>query len=246
MPDINKAVIVTGGSRGIGRRIVARLLEEAWVVFNPDREPPNDLPSDPFADTWIEADLSDVAALDGALRRILREGPVVGLVNNAAIARAANLEQTTQADFDLTGAVNVRAPMLCAQALVPGMRDQGFGRIVNISSRAHLGKTLRTAYAASKGAIISMTRVWALEYAADGITCNAVAPGPVRTELFEQVNPPDHPRTAAILDSIPVGRLGEPDDIANAVAFFMDEKASYITGQVLYVCGGVTLTRGGS
>ena len=171
---------------------------------------------------------------------------MVGLVNNAAVGWMQGLEKTTQANFDLTGAVNVRAPMLCAKALVPSMRDQEFGRIVNISSRAHLGKTLRTAYAASKGAIISMTKVWALEYAGFGITCNAVAPGPIRTELFEQANPPDDPRTLAILESIPVGRIGEPDDVANAVAFFMDNKASYITGQVLYACGGLTLARGGN
>ena len=136
--------------------------------------------------------------------------------------------------------------MLCAQAVVPGMREQGFGCIVNISSRAHLGKTLRTAYAASKGGLVSMTRVWALEYADCGITVNAVAPGPIRTELFEQVNPADHPRTRAIIESMPVKRLGEPEDVANAVRFFMDEASGFVTGQVLYVCGGVTLSRGGN
>ena len=76
------------------------------------------------------------------------------------------------------------------------------------------------------------------------MTCNAIAPGPIRTELFEQVNPVDSPRTQAIVEAIPVGRMGEPDDIANAVSFFMHRETSYVTGQVLYVCGGITLCRG--
>ena len=184
--------------------------------------------------------------LERALQRVLSEGPVVGLVNNAGIAHMADLLASSVEEFNHSAAVNARAPMLCAKMLVSGMRAQGFGRIVNIVSRAHLGKTLRTTYAASKGALVSMTKVWALEFAGDGITCNAIAPGPIRTELFDQVNPGDHPRTKAIIESIPVGRMGEPEDIANAVAFFMDRQTSYITGQVLYVCGGITLARGGN
>jgi NAD(P)-dependent dehydrogenase (short-subunit alcohol dehydrogenase family) len=91
-----------------------------------------------------------------------------------------------------------------------------------------------------------MTRVWALELAGNGISVNAIAPGPVRTELFERANPPDDPRTRQIVDAIPVGRLGEPEDVANGVGFFFDERSGFVTGQVLYVCGGVTLARGGS
>ena len=114
-------------------------------------------------------------------------------------------------------------------------------RIVNISSRAALGKELRTAYSASKAALIAMTRTWALELAGFGITVNAVAPGPIRTSLFDEANPPDSPRTKAIVDNIPVGFMGEPDDVADAVAFFASDRARFVTGQVLYVCGGVSV-----
>ena len=239
---MNRTAIVTGASRGIGRTVAEVLIAAGWDVVNLDQ-------SEPAEDSrarWRQVDLQDIDALQSALDDVVESGPVSGLVNNAAIVQAASLEDTTPADLERVTNINIRAPVLCAQAVVPGMREQGFGRIVNTSSRAHLGKTLRTAYAASKGGLVSMTRVWALEYADCGITVNAVAPGPIRTELFEQVNPADHPRTRAIIESMPVKRLGEPEDVANAVRFFMDEASGFVTGQVLYVCGGVTLSRGGN
>jgi 3-oxoacyl-[acyl-carrier protein] reductase len=237
-----KRAIVTGASQGIGQAIASRLTADGWDVLNLDFSPqPVEAKS-----KWIEVDLTDVAALERTLEEITSEGPVTGLVNNAGIGFGTLLEDSTDEDFDKTVAVNMRAPMICARGIVKGMRAQGFGRIVNISSRAQLGKTHRTAYSATKGGILSMGRVWALEMAGDGITVNAVGPGPIRTELFERTNPPDMPRTKEIIDSIPVGRIGEPEDIANGVAFFMDEKAGYVTGQTLYVCGGITLSRGGS
>ena len=236
-----KRAIVTGASRGIGKTIAATLNGAGWDIINLDRSPPDDTNI-----RYIEVDLTNADALGETLDELISEGPVTGLVNNAGIAIAATLEETTPEDFDTTVAINMKAPMMLAKALVPGMKSQGFGRIVNISSRAHLGKTHRTAYAATKGGILSMGRVWALEYARDGITVNTIAPGPIRTELFDLANPPDMPRTAEIIDTIPVGRIGLPDDIANAARFFMDENSSYVTGQTLYVCGGITLARGGS
>lgn len=239
-----RTAIVTGASHGIGRAIAARLLADGWGVVNMDLAPPA---SDPdLGDRWVETDLGDADATLAALETVLGEGPVTGLVNNAAIGRMSALEETSVAEFDESVAVNMRAPMLCAQAVLPAMKAEGFGRIVNIASRAHLGKTLRTSYAGTKGGIVSMTRVWALELAGNGISVNAIAPGPVRTELFERANPPDDPRTRQIVDAIPVGRLGEPEDVANGVGFFFDERSGFVTGQVLYVCGGVTLARGGS
>ena len=130
---------------------------------------------------------------------------------------------------------------MCAQALVPGMREAGFGRIVNIASRAALGKELRTAYSATKAGLQGMTRTWALEEGKQGITVNAVAPGPIATELFMNANPADSERTKAIVNSIPVGRMGTPDDVAHAAAFLLSTDAGFITGQTLYVCGGMTV-----
>ena len=239
-----QTALVTGASRGIGRAIAARLLADGWAVINLDNAPPEIEPD--LGDRWIEVDLQSVEATKNALRDVLLDGPVSALVNNAAIGRMSAIDDTSVKDFDASVAVNMRAPMLCAQAVIPGMKAGGFGRIVNIASRAHLGKALRTSYAATKGAMVSMTKVWALELAPHGISVNAIAPGPIRTELFERANPPDNPRTRQIIDAIPVGRLGEPEDVANTVSFFLDKRAGFVTGQVLYVCGGVTLARGGS
>jgi len=110
-----------------------------------------------------------------------------------------------------------------------------------MASRAALGKELRTAYAASKAALVGMTRVWALELGAHGITANAVGPGPIRTELFDRANPPGSPRTQQIIDSVPVKRVGTAGDVAHAVAYLLDERSGFVTGQTLYVCGGMTV-----
>lgn len=239
-----KTALITGASRGIGRAMAARFISDGWDVVNLDLTPPETRPE--LGDRWLKVDLGDVEQTNEVLREIVSTGPVSALVNNAAIGRMSAIDDTTVEDFDTSVAINMRAPMLCAQAVIPGMKALGFGRIVNIASRAHLGKTLRTSYAATKGAMVSMTRVWALELAPHGISVNAIAPGPIRTELFERANPADNPRTRQIVDGIPVGRLGEPEDVANAAAFFLDERSGFVTGQVLYVCGGITLARGGS
>ena len=240
---MSNIAVVTGASHGIGEAIAERLTEDGWQVFNLDISPPGNSKN---PSTWIETDLTSPAAIATAFEIVTAAGPVLGLVNNAGLGIMTELEETTVEDFDLTVDVNMKAPMLCAQAALSAMKQAEFGRIVNISSRAMLGKTHRTAYAGTKGAIASMTRVWALELAQYGITVNGIAPGPIATELFTRANPPDMPRTQEIIGTIPVGRLGTPADIAHGVACFMDERASFINGQILLVCGGISLARGGS
>jgi NAD(P)-dependent dehydrogenase (short-subunit alcohol dehydrogenase family) len=157
------------------------------------------------------------------------------------IVKPALVENTSIEDFSEVMMLNARTSMLCVQACLPAMKMANFGRIVSITSRAILGKELRTAYAASKGAMQAMTRTWALELASDGITVNDIAPGPINTDAFRKNNPPEASRTKDLINRIPVKRLGEPDDIAHAVSFFLDTKSGFITGQTLFVCGGITV-----
>ena len=234
MPD---HALVTGGSRGIGAAIARRLRADGLRVIVVDRIPPehDDL------DEMIALDLADVDAVRAALAPLAERLPLTRLVNNAGIVRPASLEDTAPADLDAVAAVNLRAPVVCLQALLPAMKREGRGRVVNVSSRVALGKELRTAYAATKAGLHGMTKTWALELGRHGVTVNAVGPGPIRTALFEAANPPDDPRTRAIVEGVPVGRLGTPEDVAEAVAFFASDAAGFVTGQVLYVCGGITI-----
>lgn len=162
-------------------------------------------------------------------------------MNNVGVVTPASIEDQTFAELDRVVSVNLRCALQCLQALLPGMKAAGFGRVVNISSRAATGKQLRTAYAATKAGLIGMTRTWALELGGEGITVNAVGPGPIQTALFDRANPPDSPRTNAIRDSIPVRRMGTPEDVAHAVSYLLDARTGFVTGQVLYVCGGMTI-----
>lgn len=235
--------LVTGASRGIGRAIASRLTADGYSVVTLDQAPPDQiLPGEAF----IPVDLADEAATAKALAIATATGPITRLVNNVGTVRPASLDEATSADLAAVVSLNLRCTLQCAQALLPAMRTARFGRIVSISSRAALGKELRTVYAATKAGIEGMTKTWALELGADGITVNAVGPGPIGTELFHRVNPADSPRTRAIIDAIPVQRLGTPEDVAHAVASLLDERAGFITGQVLYVCGGMTVGNAGA
>ncbi|MDQ2183580.1 SDR family oxidoreductase [Alcaligenaceae bacterium A4P071] len=238
---MDKHVLVTGGSQGIGRAVVLRLLSDGYRVVNFDLVPPaHTAPGEDFN----EVDLVDGAALDAALSALLTKHPVVRLVNNAGIVRPAPIERATADDLAAVSALNLLAPLRLLQGLLPAMRDAGFGRVVNISSRAALGKLERSVYAATKAGLHGMTRTWALELGAYGVTVNAVGPGPIATDLFERVNPPRHPNTEKIRNAIPVKRMGTAEDVAHAVASLIDDRAGFITGQVLYVCGGMTVGLG--
>jgi 3-oxoacyl-[acyl-carrier protein] reductase len=227
-------VLVTGGASGIGRATAEACRRAGYEVVVIDRE-----------GDGIRADLGDPDATAAALAEALKGGPITRLVNNVGMVRAAAIEDQTLADLDAVVSLNLRCALQCAQALLPGMKAAKFGRIVNIASRAALGKEQRSAYAATKAGLIGMTKVWALELGAHGITVNAIGPGPIRTALFDQANPPGAPRTQAIIDAVPVKRMGTPEDVAHAVAFMLDAKSGFVTGQVLYVCGGMTVGAAG-
>ncbi|MEO0729449.1 MAG: SDR family oxidoreductase, partial [Pseudomonadota bacterium] len=229
MSSGKRAFVVTGASNGIGRATAKRLDADGYSVINIDLNPPADATNDdPIA--YVACDLADQDATRAALAAIVRAYTVVGLVNNAGFAQTATLEDTTPDLMEQTWRVNVLAPMICAQALLPTMKAEGFGRIVNICSRAALGRELRTAYAGTKGNLLTMTKTWALELGQQGITVNAIGPGPIATELYNRMNPPDSPRTKAIAAANPVGRIGTPDDIANAVAFYADPRSGFVNG----------------
>ncbi len=223
-------VLITGGASGIGAATAARCSEQGWEPVVIDR-----------IGDGILADLSDVEATAGALHEALAGGPITRLVNNVGVVCPASAEEQSFAELELAWALNIRCAMQCMQAVLPGMRAARFGRIVNMSSRAALGKALRTAYSATKAGLIGMTKTWALEFGAEGITVNAIGPGPIKTELFEKANPAFSPKTKAIIDAIPVRRIGTPEDVAHAVAYFLDARSGFVTGQTHYVCGGMTL-----
>lgn len=239
--DTPRVALVTGASRGIGRAVATRLLADGFEVINADVAAPDEpRPGEHFE----PVDLSDDAASRAALARITERWQVTTLVNNAGVVRPGSIREATLDDLQAVVALNLAAAMRCVQAVLPAMEKARYGRIVSISSRAALGKELRTVYSMTKAGLHGMTRTLALELGRSGITVNAVGPGPIATELFTRANPPDAPATRRILESIPVGRMGTPDDVAHAVAMLVDPRAGFITGQVLYVCGGMTVGLG--
>lgn len=225
-----RRVLITGGSSGIGAAIAARCERDGYepVIIDLKGEA-------------IHADLSDETETAAALEEALAGGPITSVVNNVGWPFPASVEDQTLAEMTQSWALHVRTSMQCVQALLPGMKEAGFGRIVSLSSRAALGKELRSAYSAAKAGLIGLTRVWALELGQHGITANAIAPGPVATDLFVKANPADSPRTKAIIEGVPVRRIGTPADIAHVASFLLDEDSGFITGQTIYACGGLSI-----
>lgn len=230
--------MVTGGARNIGLAISQRLARDGFRVIVLDIDEPEDPALRLDA---IRVDLSDRTAAAIAFDEVASSYAVKVLVNNVGIVRPALFDDIDPDDFDRVLNLNTRTALIAAQALVPVMRGLGGGRIVMNTSRVTLGKAARSVYSASKGALQSMARTWALELARDQITVNCVAPGPIATTAFWQNNPTEAVLTRDLIAAIPLQRMGSPGDVANAVSFFCAPEAGFVTGQTLFVCGGVTV-----
>lgn len=234
-----EAAVVTGASSGIGEAVAMKLLERGLTVITLQRSAPKIEHRNLH---FRRVDLTDLEATKSIARQVAAEFPVRYLVNNAGANRPALLEEATVDDFQYVTAVTLGAAMVLMQAFVPGMRAAKFGRVVSISSRAILGKTFRTVYSSAKAGLIGMTRTVAIEVGGDGITVNAVVPGPVATELFNHGHPEGSAKRQNVIDGVLVKRVGTPEDIARAVLFFLDRDSGFITGQALFVCGGTSVT----
>jgi len=241
-----RVVVVTGGSMGIGRAVSLKFAEEkARIVimhYDPDDSASNET-LNVLAQQGVEAeshrvDVSnhgDVAALFKDI--IGRLGKVDVLINNAGIARDTFLMRMSEAAWDAVIDVNLKSVFNCTQAVIRSMIKQRRGRIVNISSVVgQIGNPGQANYAASKAGIMGLTKSVAREVAIRGITVNAVAPGYIRTEMTESL--PEKVRDA-FMEQIPLRRIGETGDVAEAVYWLCSEAASYITGQIIHVNGGL-------
>lgn len=232
-----KRVLVTGASKGIGRAICQRLVDDGYSVVGVARTRPADLPTNIEFHT---VDLANSQAVDAFLSDAAKT-PFYGLVNNVGMVPIANLEDVRIEDLYRAVQLNVEVAIRFTQSLAPAMKAAKQGRVINIASRAALGKPGRTVYSMTKAGLIGMTRTWALELAPFGVTVNAVAPGPIATEFFAGVNDPSDARTQTLLAGIPVGRLGKPEEVAHSIAYFLDERCGFVTGQTHLVCGGVSI-----
>ncbi len=233
-----KVAAVTGGSAGIGKAICQDLLERGYEVVSLARRP-SDIDHPKMHS--IEVDLMDRATTAEAARELVRRFDVTTVIHNAGVIRSALLADVKLDDLDALVNLHLACAIQLVQAALPVMRAQRFGRVVLLSSRAALGLATRTSYSATKAGMLGMARTWALELAADGITVNVVAPGPIRTDMFYDVVEQGSERERALAASVPVKRLGESADVARAVSFFADPGNGFVTGQVLYVCGGTSV-----
>lgn len=240
----SKVAVVTGSGRGIGAATARAFAEEGAHVMVTDIDPATmaatvaALTADGFSARGMVADVTKSEDVERLMAETVKHfGTVHVLVNNAGFPKDAYLTKMPESDWDLVTGVILKGSYLCCKAAVPHMMAQKWGRIINISSRAHLGNPGQSNYSAAKAGLIGLTRALSYEEGKFNVTVNAVAPGFVDTELMRSLANYDMIREKW-LKATPMPRLGVPRDIADAVLFLASERAGFITGEVLHVTGG--------
>ena len=234
----SRVAVVTGGSTGIGAAICERMLGSGFHVVSMAWRPA----ADHANLTSVEVDLLDPVATAAAAEDIARRFEVSHFIHNAGTVRANLIEQTSTADLAALSQLHLGVALTMTQAILPSMKARRHGRIILISSRAAMGLATRTVYSATKSGMVGLARTWALELGAHGITVNIVAPGPIGgTEMFHEILPENDPRIDKLAQTIPMKRVGTPDDVAHAVMYFAAPESGFVTGQLLYVCGGASV-----
>jgi len=231
-----KTVIITGANKGIGLAS-SRLLSKKYNIIGIARKKINNFPG-----TFIACDLSNEAEINELCEFIKKKyKKIYGIVNNAGASYGQSVKNFDLKTFDKSINLNLRAAIHLSKEFVDQMIKNKEGRIINIASRAALGRENRTSYSAAKSGLYGFTRTWALELAKHNITVNTISPGPILTELQKKNNNQSKNYKKKFLSQNPMGRFGNPEEVANAVDFFISEKSSFITGQCLYVCGGMSV-----
>lgn len=236
--------LVTGSGRGIGKAAALALGREGARVVITDidsgavAQACAQMTAEGYEAVGVTADVCDEAQVEALARRAVEAfGKVDILVNNAGFTRDKYLTKMPTSDWDAVVNTILKGAFLCTKAVLPSMIEQRWGRIINISSRAHLGNPGQTNYSAAKAGLIGFTRALALEQGKFNITANAIAPGFIETELVKALPTYEKLRDIALAkNSVP--RLGRPDDIADAIVFLASERAGYISGDTLHVTGG--------
>lgn len=238
MKNSQGVCVVTGGNRGIGLEITRQLLDAGYRVVCIAREKAEFEHENLMSKQVDLADRTATARLAGELAS---EHQVLRVVHNAGVIRPALIEEVQLDDLDFLTNLHLAAMVALVQSALPAMKAAHYGRIVGISSRGALGLQTRTNYSATKAGMVGMLRTWALELGEWGITSNSVAPGPIKSDMFDEIMQDDEQRVQNLANSIPVKRIGEPADVAAAVRFFLSAESEFITGQNLFVCGGTSV-----